>query len=112
MTVELARALPGLFVAKAAKLHMEPGTPETGVQVTHKKFHGRDVNAPDMWVLIQFIGEDLTEVQQTKVTGRVKKLLLGWFRENDYTLPVDYACDIRWSPSHGFLRIDGIEVDW
>lgn len=112
MTGEFAEALPALFVSHIVDFHMDADTPVAGVQVTHQKFHRRDVNAPDMWILIEFSEDGLDEAQQTEATGKVKKALLDWFEGNDYTLPDDYACDVRWSPSHGFLRIGGTVAEW
>ncbi len=112
ITGDLADALPKLFLANVQPFQMEADTPEAGIQVTHRKFHRRDVNAPDMWILIEFSEGDLNDTEQTEVTGKVKEMLLNWFRENNYELPTDYACDVRWSPSHGFLRIGGTVAEW
>lgn len=116
MITAFADALPALFVNNTSKLCMAPDTPEAGVQVTHKLFHQHDVNAPDLWILIEFSEGDLTEVQKTKIVGYVKMLILGWFRDysfyHDCKIPDSYACDVRWSPSHGFLNIDGEQYDW
>ncbi|MEI7819168.1 MAG: hypothetical protein WCI47_03550 [bacterium] len=112
MTAEFADVLPALFVARTGIFMMDMNTPEAGVQVTHRKFHKRDVNAPDLWILIEFSEGNLSEIEQIEVTGRVKAMLLGWFRENGYNIPTDYAVDVRWNPSHGFLRIGDTVSDW
>lgn len=105
-------ALPRLFVDNTDILLMGTDTPLEGVQVSHKLAGPRDVNAPDVWVLIEFSEDGLDEAQKTEVTAEIKRLLLNWFRDNGFNRPTDYACDVRWSPSHGFLRIGGVLVDW
>mgnify|MGYP006321332593 FL=1 len=112
MIVKFAEALPELFVGNTADLRMDADTPKEGVQVSHKRAHSRDVNAPDLWVLIEFSEGNLTDEQQTEVTGEVKSLLLEWFGDNSYAVPTSYAVDVRWSPSHGFLYINGTAADW
>ena len=109
LTADLARALPELFVSKSDKLHMEPGTLEAGVQVTHQKFHGQDVNTPDIWVLVQFSESGLTKKQQLKAKSQVKKLLTTWLGDN---MPENFAVDCFWGPSHGFLNIGGKIIEW
>ncbi len=109
MVAGFGNSLPALLVAKIDDLHMDADTPEAGVQVTFHKFHSRDVNAPDLWILIEFSEDGLDEVQQTEATAKVKQMLLDWWGDD---LPANYACDIHWSPSHGFLRIGGIVADW
>lgn len=112
MIAMFGEALPRLFVRNTGLLLMDADTPPEGVQVSHKLAGPRDVNAPDLWVLIEFSEDGLTEVQQTEVTYQVKKLLLGWFSDNGFAVPRDYACDVRWTPSHGFLCIGGVKADW
>lgn len=112
MVAKFAEALPDLFVANVEDLHMDPDTPAKGVQVSHKLAHARDVNAPDIWVLIEFSEGEVNDDDQVEVTGNVKEILLEWFVDNGYAVPADYACDVRWSPSHGFLHIDGESLDW
>jgi len=114
MVIQLARDLPGLFVSKTSQLHMEPGTPKEGVQVTHCKFHAQDVNVPDVWIYIQFSEADLTKKQRIKVVRHIKKMILAWFAVNDCTIPENLACDVAWGPTHGFLRFnDGnLSLNW
>lgn len=112
MTIDLGKALPGLLVGKAKKLRLEKGTPEVAVQVTHRKFHGQDVNTPDMWLVVQFSEDGLDEVQRTKVVSNLKKILIGWFKDNGHAVPENIACDCFWGPTHGFLSIQGVQSDW
>lgn len=112
MTRALGEALPGLLVGKAKKLRLEPDTTEVAVQVTHRKFHGRDVNNPDMWITVVFTEPAPNEVKRTKVVATLKKILLGWFKDNGFAVPENFACDVFWGPSHGFLSINGVQSDW
>ncbi len=106
-TAKLATSLPAIFVKNEAKLYMDHGTPEKGVQVTIEKFGEADVNTPAIWILIEFSEGDLTDQQQLEATGVVKELLVQQFAEFGYPHNLDYAFDVRWSPSHGSLSIGG-----
>ena len=113
MIAMFAEALPALFVANILDLHMDANTPEAGVQVTHRNFHHRDVNTPDMWILIEFSEGNLSDTVQRYVASKVKDLLLNWFlKKAPEILTIDYAVDVRWSPSHGFLKIGDTTIDW
>ncbi len=111
-TAKFAASLPAIFVKNEAKLYMDHGTPEKGVQVTIEKFGEADVNTPAIWILIEFSEGDLTDEMQLEATGVVKGLLIQQFAEFGYPHDLDYACDVRWSPSHGFLSIGGEKLDW
>jgi len=112
MIAEFASALPQLFMDNIEALHMDPNTKKVGIQVTHQKFHPLDINVPDVWILIEFSESDLNDVEQTLATAKVKELVLHWFEGSNHMLPTDYACDVRWSPSHGFLRIGDVSAEW
>jgi len=109
---DFGRALPGLFIENAARLHLDEGTPETGIQVSHKKTHGQDVNVPDVWITIQFSERPLTKKQTTKVIRRVKKLIASHLNLENLGANIDIAVDCFWGPTHGFLYIGGVQAEW
>ena len=112
MVAKLARALPGLLIAHKEHLHLDPDTPAVGVQVSIGEFNFRSINTPDVWVLIQFSETELTGPEMKESAAHVKEMLTNWFEVNEYVLPQNFACDCQWTPSHGFLSIDGEQKSW
>ncbi len=106
------RALPGLFIANKEELHLDADTPEAGVQVSHKQTHGQDVNAPDVWIVIQFSELPLTDMQTAKVIRLLKKLIASHLNMGNPNANIDIAVDCIWGPTHGFFFIGGVKAEW
>lgn len=107
----LGSDLPDMCVEHREKLGLESDTPPEGVQVDYHQFHSRAVNAPDVWVKVQFSEPYPGDVPATEITGHFKQLIFGWFEADGSTLP-GIAVDCFWGPTHGFLKFGDTAVDW
>lgn len=111
--VAFGYTLPSLIINNAHFLHLDDGTPEVAVQVSHRAAHPADKNIPDVWIEIRFTEGNLNEVQQTEAVAVLKTVILGWFNSNPMFLTnPSIALDCFWGPSHGFLVMHNISSDW
>lgn len=99
--VELAEALPGLFIEHGDTLRIGSSTPEIAVQVTFAVINPHSVNAPDIWFKVTF-----TETQSQQVRQNVSMALSGIFSrliEESSLDTTQWALDVFFGPGHGCL---------
>ena len=131
---QLGAALPALFVANEQRLRLDPGTPEVAVQVMFAKYGELDINTAEVWVLITFTEDGLTEDQQEDVRQVLRELLYGALagiveqraklhlaaRSDELGLGATenqipkLVVDSFWGDGHGFMldRLGNVTLEW
>ncbi len=104
-------AIPEVFVRHALELGLAPNTPPEGVQVMRGWFSPGDVNVPDIWVKIQFSEPYPGEEPFLRIRDTARNLIVRSFQKRWYE-PVSIAIDLFPGPTHGWLMIDGVEIEW
>lgn len=106
--IGFARALPTLIVNNSAQLHLDPGTPEKGVQVDIQKFHTHAVNAVDLWIKVELAEDSLPVAQRHELREMMITLVRTWLKE--YNLHPKWAIDIFFGPATGCMTATSGEI--
>ncbi|HTE58328.1 MAG TPA: hypothetical protein VK694_06295 [Verrucomicrobiae bacterium] len=99
--IRLAEALPALVVSRAEALLLEADTPEEAVQVDFQKFHRLAVNKPDLWFRVELTEEVPKYDDRIRVRNTLADMFMQWF--TDHGLPLTWALDVFFGPSHGCI---------
>jgi hypothetical protein len=109
-TEQFGEALPELLTKKRGRLHLDKGTPPEAVQVDYKTFHPKAVNAPDIWIRIEFSEYGFKKKVREQIRTELHSRLRGWFSNRDGPLQIPaMSLDIFWGPTHGFLELDPLD---
>ncbi len=108
----IASDLPWLFIRWSRDLGLNEGTPESAVQVTHRKFHPADINTPDIWFLVQFTEDGGDETRRLRARDTLKMIVNEVLGNQSVILHPTFALDCFWGPSHGFMNMKGAELEW
>lgn len=112
--LDLGMSLPAICINHKDELGLEQETPLEGVQINYHRFHGRAINAPDIWIKFQLSEPYPGEERAAEIVGNLKRLINDELKAL-YVKPgidLDVAVDCFWGPSHGFLYINGTQADW
>jgi hypothetical protein len=116
--IDLAQVLPRLIAESATALGLDPdNTPEGGVQVDIKKFHGYAVNTVDLWICVQFTepypGKDVAIAAREAFIDMLAEQLRN--RLARHQIAFSCAIDMFWGPGHGCIvpsSPDRDEIHW
>ena len=110
---DLLPVLPEKIMENLDNLELDPDTPIEGIMCLPEVFPARAVNAPDLWLWIQFSESPPSEKRQKRIREWFRVLMSDWFTERGYVQPGYYFVDISWGPTRGFGYV-GIEnrITW
>jgi hypothetical protein len=108
----IAEDLPWLFIRWGDELGLTEGTPEAAVQVTHRMFHPDDVNTPDIWFLVQFTEDGIDEERRLRARDTLKMIVNEVLGNQSVITHPTFALDCFWGPSHGFMSMQGVKLEW
>jgi len=112
--VKLAKALPSSIAQNAISLGLDPAnTPEEGIQVDIKKFHHEAVNAPDIWIHVQFTEPCPRDGETEAIRDEFIELVANLFGDDRPQLT--WATDLFWGPGRGVIvpaDLDGTVIRW
>lgn len=104
--------LPKLFVDNWRTFGMNAGTPEDGVQIQFHDFGEDDINAPSLWIKVQFSEEVTDAVKRIDIRQAVFSQLANTFRSLGVAVPANFMLDVFWGPTHGCGRVNGKHIGW